>query len=96
LGDARGDQQDFVLRQPARQTGQAERHQADNKHAPPAEQVGGPAAEDEQAGERDRVSGHHPLHRVGRHAELALDRGQCDVHDAEIEDDHERGDEDQG
>jgi hypothetical protein len=28
--------------------------------------------------------------------EFTLNRGQGDVHDAEIEDDHERGDEDQG
>ena len=96
LHDARGDQQHWVLGQPAGQAGQRERDQARDEHAPPAEQVSGPAAEDEKAAERDGVSRHHPLHRIGGHMQFALNRGQRDVHDAEIEDDHERGDEDQG
>ena len=96
LHDARRDQQHRVLGQPAGQAGQRERDQARDEHAPPAEQVRGPAAEDQQAAERDGVARHDPLHRIGGHVQLALDRGQRDVHDAEIEDDHERGDQDQG
>ena len=67
-----------------------------DEHAPPAEQVSGPAAEDQEAAERDGVSRHDPLDCIGGHLEFPLDRGQRDVHDAEIEDDHERGDENQG
>src|SRR5580692_9384140 len=63
---------------------------------PPAKQVGGPAAQDEQAAERDGVPGDDPLHGVRGHVQLPLDRGQRDVHDAEVEDDHERRDEDEG
>ena len=93
LEDPGGEQQRGVPGQSARQAGQRERDEADDEHAPPAEQVSGPAAEDEQAAERDRVPGDDPLHRVGGHVQLALDRGQRDVDDAEIQDDHERGDE---
>ena len=96
LHDPRRDQQHRVLRQPAGQAGQGERDQARDEHAPPAEQVGGPAAENEKAAERDGVSRHDPLDCVGGHVQFPLDRGQRDVHDAEIEDDHERSDENQG
>ena len=67
-----------------------------HEHPAAAEQVGGPAAEDQQPAERDRVPGHHPLRRRGREAQLALDGGQRHVHDAEIQHDHERGDQDEG
>ena len=96
LHDARGDQQHGVLGQAAGQAGQREGDQAGDEHAAPAEQVSGPAAEDQQAAERDGVSRHDPLDRIGGQAQFPLDRRQRHVHDAEIEDDHERGDEDQG
>ena len=54
-----------------------------------AEVVGGAAAEHQEAGERDRVGVDDPL-QVGRgEAEARLDRGQRDVDDAQVEDDHE-------
>ena len=96
LHDARRDQQHGVLGQAAGQAGDGEGDQADDEHAAPAEQVSGPAAKNKKAAERDGVSRHDPLDCIGGHMKFALDRRQRDVHDAEIEDDHERGDEDEG
>ena len=95
LDDPGRDQQGGIGGQSPGQAGQREGDQADNEHAAPAEQVGGPAAEDEQAAEGDRVPGDDPAHGVGGHVQLALDRGQGHVDDAEVEHDHERGDEDE-
>ena len=88
-------QQHRVVRQAAGQRRGREDRQPDHEHAPAAERVRGAAAEDQQAAERDRVSGHDPLHRRGREAELALDRRERHVDDAEVQDDHERRGEDQ-
>jgi hypothetical protein len=96
LDDPGRDEQRGVLGQAAGQAGQAERDEADDEHAAPAEQVSRPAAENEQAAERDGVPRDDPLHGVRWHVQLALDRGQRDVHDAEVEDDHERRDQDEG
>ena len=46
--------------------------------------------DDQQAPEGQRVRGDHPLRRHRRHAHLGAQRGQRDVDDAEVEDDHER------
>ena len=86
-----GDQQGRVAGQAAGQRGGREREQAGHEHGPPAEQVGGPAAEDEQAAEGDGVAGDHPLHGGGRRVQLPADGRQRDVDDAEVQHDHERG-----
>ena len=52
-------------------------------------QVGGPAAQQQEARECQRVGVDHPLEVGGREAEVAADRGQRDVHDRDVEDDHE-------
>ena len=73
----------------AGQRGEPEQHQRSDERAALAEVVGGAAAEHQEAGEGDRVGVDDPL-QVGRgEAEARLDRGQRDVDDAQVEDDHE-------
>ena len=59
------------------------------EHPPPAEQVGGAAAEQEEAGEGQRVRVDDPLQAGGREAEVVADRRQGDVDDRDVEDHHE-------
>ena len=61
----------------------------DHEDPPPAEQVGEPAAEEQEASEDERVGGDHPLQVLLREVEVGLDRGQRDVHDRDVEHDHE-------
>ena len=59
-----------------------------------SEEVGDPPAEQEQAAERQRVGGHHPLAVVNREVQGALCGRQRDVHDGRVEHDHQLGDAD--
>ncbi len=47
------------------------------------------AAEQQEAAEDERVGADHPLEVLLREAEVDLDRRQGDVHDRDVEDDHE-------
>jgi len=61
--------------------------------SPPTEQVCDPSTQEEHAAEEDRVGGHDPLQALLAEVQVGLDRRQRDVHDRDIEDDHElRGD----
>ena len=62
---------------------------ASDEHPALAEVVGGAPAEHQEAGERDRVGVDDPLQLGRGEAEARLDRGQRDVDDAQVEDDHE-------
>ena len=64
--------------------------EADHEHEPPADTVGERAAREQQRGERERVGVDHPLQVAEVGAEVALDRGQRDVHDRDVEQQHER------
>ncbi|MEY9912722.1 hypothetical protein ABIA35_008989 [Catenulispora sp. MAP12-49] len=64
---------------------------SESGHEGPAasDQVGGPAAEQQEAAEADRVRGHHPLQvRLGE-VELGADRRQRHVHDQHVDHGHE-------
>src|SRR3954466_5660512 len=50
---------------------------------------GSAAPEQQQAAEGERVPVDDPLEAVGGEPEIGLDRGQGDVHDRDVEDDHE-------
>jgi hypothetical protein len=89
LRRARGDQRELVLGQTARERGEREQDEAAGEHLAPAEQIGGAAAEQQEAGERERVGVDDPGERRGREAEVVRDRRQRDVHDRHVEDDHE-------
>ena len=73
----------------ARERSGGEQPEADQEHAAAAEDVAHPAAEQQQAAERERVAVDHPLQAFGAEAEVGLDGGQRDVHDRDVEDDHE-------
>ena len=81
----------LVRGEAAEQAGRGEQAEADQEDAPAPEQVGQPAAEQEQAAEGQGVGGHHPLEAGGAEVEVVLDGGQGDVHDRHVEDDHELG-----
>ncbi len=89
LHGARRDQQVVGVRQAAGQRGDREERQADHEHLAAAEQVGHAAAEQQEAAEGERVGARDPLQaRVGE-VQVALDRRQRDVHDRDVDDEHE-------
>ena len=67
----------------------AEDDEAGEEDAPPSEQVGGAPAEQQEAAEEQRVCADDPLEVLLREAEVGLDRGKRDVHDRDVEHDHE-------
>ena len=75
--------------QAADQRGGGEQQQPEDEHAPAAEEVGGAAAEQQEARERQRVGVDDPLQVDRREAQVGADRRQRDVHDGDVEDDHE-------
>jgi hypothetical protein len=66
-----------------------ETEQAGDQGDTPAEQVGEPAAEQQQRTESQGVRRDDPLPVVGAEPEVGLGRGQGDVHDSGVEDDHQ-------
>ena len=66
-----------------------EQGEAGDQHVAPAEQVGGPPAEQQEAAERQAVGDDDPLQVGLGDAEVGLDRRQGHVHDGEVEHDHE-------
>ena len=79
------------LGEAAEERGDAEQDQAGHEHAPPAEQVGEAAAEQQEAAEGQRVGVDDPGQVVLGEVEGAADRRQRDVHDRGVEDDDELG-----
>ena len=82
--------------EPGEQRRDREDRQPDDEDAPPAEQVGEPAAEHQEPAEQQPVGDHDPLQGALADVEVALDRGQGDVHDGDVEHDHELGGTGQG
>jgi hypothetical protein len=82
----------------AEQRGQRKHDDAGDEDPAPAEDVTGPAAEQQQAAERQRVGVHHPLEPGAREAERVLDVWQRHVHDRGVQHHHELrgGDDHQG
>ena len=83
-------------REPARQRGGREQAEPGEEDAAAAEEVARPAAQQQQAAERERVGVDDPLEAVDGEPEIGLDRGQGDVHDRDVEDDHELRDGEDG
>ena len=89
LHSASHDQHLPVHRRATDERGDREQDQGGHEHPPLPELVGGPAAQHQEAGERDRIRVDHPL-QVGRgEVQARLDRGQRHVDDAQVEDHHE-------
>ena len=75
----------------AAQRSAAEDHQADHEARLAAEPIAGVAADQQQAGEHDRVGVDDPLQLARRHVELAHQRRQGDVDDRAVDaDDQQR------
>ena len=89
LKRAGAEQHALVLGDRANQRRSAEEGDAGEEHAATPEQVGGAAAEQEEAGEGERVGVDDPLQPGVGETEAAVDRRQRHVHDRDVEDDHE-------
>jgi hypothetical protein len=91
LQRARRDEHRSRVREPAHERGDREDPDASEEEAAPAEQVGHPPAEEQEAPEGERIAVDDPLQALGAEPERALDRRQRDVHDRRVEHDHELG-----
>ena len=89
LDRARGDQPRLRLGEAAGERGEREDDQAEHEHAPAAEQVGEPAAEQQEAAEGERVGVDDPGQVVAGEVQLRADRRQRDVDDRGVDHDHE-------
>ena len=74
---------------PASSEASGEDDHAHEEDATSSQQVGGAAAEEQQAAEDQRVGADHPLQVLLGEPEVDLDRRQRDVHDRDVQDDHE-------
>ena len=89
LHGARDDERGLVGRQAAGQRGEREQQHPGHEDAPAPEQVGRAAAQQQEAREGQRVGVDHPLQVDGGEAQILADRRERDVHDRDVEDDHE-------
>ena len=96
LQGAEGDERGLRPGESAEERARREHGEARDEEAAPAEQVAEPAAEEQRATEEDRIRGDDPLQARLRKAEVGLDRRQRDVHDGDVEDDHELCGHDEG
>jgi hypothetical protein len=77
------------VRQPAGQRRRPEQRQPDPQQTPTAERVGQPRTEQQETAERGPVKRHDVGQVRLADTQPALDRGQRDIHDADIEKHHE-------
>ena len=84
--------------QPAGGRGDGEDDEADGEHEPAPEQVRERARGQQEGGERERVGVDHPLQVLEARVQRALDVGQRDVDDRDVQEQHEdrHADGDQG
>jgi hypothetical protein len=78
-------------REPGGERRDREQPEAADQHLPSAEQIGGPAAQQQEATEHQPVGDDHPLQIRLSEAQVGLHRRQGHVHDGDVEDDHELG-----
>ena len=79
LHEARRDQERAACRETAECRGNDEDAERDQEHTPPTQQVGRPAAEQQEAAVAEHVGAHDPLQRARRHVEVVSDRGKGDA-----------------
>ena len=89
LREAGADERPGGLARARSHRGHAEHRDADEEHPASAEDVAEPAAEQQQAARHEHVAVHDPGEAGLGEAEVALDRRERDVHDADVEDEHE-------
>ncbi len=98
LQESRRDQGRGVDSQAIESRGHGEDRHACEEHPLAADQVAGPAGEQEQAAVGDQVAVDDPGEVGLGEVKVALDRGQGDVHDRRVQDDHQlaEADDDEG
>src|SRR6266540_987760 len=89
LGAAGADQQRFAVGESAEQRGAGEDDQPGDQDEAATEQVGHPAAEQQEAAVGEDVTVDDPLQALLAEAEVVLDRRQRDVQDRGVQDVHE-------
>src|SRR5665811_1972152 len=80
---------------PAEERGQGEDREADGEDAPAPQAVAQRPSRQQEGGERQRVGVDHQLQTGEAGVEVALDVGQGDVDDRDVQQQHERRDRDQ-
>ena len=85
LQEAGHDEQRAVVHEPAEGRGDGEEAQGDEQRPAPAEQVGGPPAQQEQAAVSEHVAGHDPLQLRGREVQVGVDGGERDADHRDVE-----------
>ena len=91
LDGAGADEEVVRAREAAGQRGQGEEPEARHEQPATAEQVGTAPAEQQEPAERERVRARDPLQTRIREVQILLDRRQGDVHDRDVDDQHELG-----
>jgi hypothetical protein len=89
LYEARGDEHLLALRAAAQQRRGREQRQAGQEHVAAADQVAKAAGKQQQPAERDQVRVDDPRKARSREPEVVLDRRKRDVHDGDVENDHQ-------
>jgi hypothetical protein len=79
------DEEPGIRRQPAGEGGEGEPHRADDEDPAPAVHVAKGTAEQQQAGQRERVTVDDPLHAGDGGVEVPADRGQRDADHRRVE-----------
>ena len=85
LEEARDDEQGAVVDESAEGRGDGEDAERDEQRPPPAEQVRGAPAEQQQPAVAEHVAGHDPLQLRGREVQVGVDRGQRDADHRDVE-----------
>ncbi len=85
LQEARDDEQGAVVDEPAEGRGDREDAQRDEQGPAPAEEIGGPPAEQQQSAVTEHVAGHDPLQLRGREVQVGVDRGKGDADHRDVE-----------
>ena len=89
LQEAGGDQRALARGEAAQERGGGERDEAGQEHALAAGEIAEPPREQQQAPEGDQERVDDPGEVRLAEVEVALDRGQRDVHDRDVEHDHQ-------
>ena len=92
---AEGNERLVAPREAAQERTKGEDDRAHQEDAPAAEEVGRTPSEQQESAEDQGVGTDHPLEVLLREPEVDLDRRQRDIHDRDVEDDHELHREDQ-
>ena len=80
-----------ALGQPAQQRGHGENHEPDGEDPAAAEPVAKRSEHQQERCEGERVGVHHPLEARQARVQIGLYRGERDVHDRHVHEEHERG-----